>query len=491
MSLIKNCIIVLAFLSFAAPKSPGDVFTYRDRKGKTVTVEARMVGSGQGQHVLELADGQYQIVPQAAVSKRVPKDPPTPLTPDAVLNQLKERFGGDDLFRGRTDGHFVVGLVPGSSLPKGSEKRADACLRKATKFMKSVEKNFLSFTKRMRIRTEEPTHPLVVLVFESDADFEKYHTSISGGEGMSSGNVAGFYSPVSNWLVIRMTECFTFDTPLHEAIHQQVFNQHLLKRLAPTPAWFNEGIATGFEGNGDSISLGPAKVSVRYSKLANRARTVNWPALVREDKAFRGDIFAGEAYTHAWGMHWLLVTKYKDEYADYVRKLGEKEPLAEDQAKQRTSDFEDIFGKSGGELQSEFPRALMAAVKRQRLPADRQKRGGEINRQTNLADVSVVGASNGRGDMTTEGMIRNISLLRPMTFHVVAVTNSGQYAEWLITDLGINRTAKLRIQPATKRVPGARGGPSRSFRLLVKSVAPDSREAKLWESGETPQVRVR
>lgn len=488
MSLSRS--IVFLLLVFTALPARGDVFTYRDKKGKTVTVEARLVASGQGQHVLELADGQYRIVPQAVVSRREPKDPPPPLSPDKVMEQLKEEFGGDQLFRGRTDGHFVVGLILSSALPKSSEKRANTCLRKATKFMKAVEKNFLSFTRRMRIRTEKPTHPLVVLVFESDDDFENYHRSISGGRGMSSGNVAGFYSPVTNWLVIRMTECFTFDTPLHEAIHQQVFNQHLLKRLAPTPAWFNEGIATGFEGNGDSISRGPAKVSLRYSKLASRARTVTWPTLVKEDKAFRGNVFAGEAYTHAWGMHWLLVTKYKDEYAEYVEKLGMKEPLAEEKANQRTSDFETAFGKSGKELQSDFPRALASAVKRQRLPADKQNRTGEINVQTNLGDVTLASVSSARGDMVTEGVIRNISLIRPMTFHVVALTSSGQYAEWLIKDLGINKTAKLSRQAATKRAIGSRGGPSRSFRLVVKSAAPDSREAKLWEAGETPRPRA-
>lgn len=468
-----------------------DVFNYRDAKGKRITVEARLVASGQGQHVLELSDGQYRIVPQAFVSKREPKDAPESMTPDAVLEQLSRKFGGKDLFRGRTDGHFVVGLVLSSPLPKSSETKAQACLRKATKFMKTVEKNFLSFTRRMRIRTEKPTHPLVVLVFETDDGFEGYHRTVTGGAGLSSGNVAGFYSPVSNWLVIRMTECFTFDTPLHEAIHQQVFNQHLIKRLAPTPAWFNEGIATGFEGNGDKISRGPAKVSVRYSKLAGRARKITWPILVKDDKAFRGDIFAGEAYTHAWGMHWLLVTKYKDEYADYIRRLAEKQPLAEQDADERKEDFESIFGKSSAELQAEFPRALSSAIKRQRLPSQQQQRTGDINVQLSLADVSLRAVSGSGGQMVTEGAIRNISLIRPMTFHIVALTNSGEYAEWLIPNLGINKTTKLGRQRAQKRAPGTRGGLSRSVRLLVKSAAPDSPEAKLWESGETPIPRVK
>ena len=464
----------------------GDEFTYIDRNGKTVNVDARLVASGQGQHVLELADGEYRVVPQAAVSRRTPGDPPKPLTPNEVVEKLGQRFGGPDRFRGKASGHFVVGLVLDTGLSKAAEGRAQECLRKATKFQRAVEKNFLSFTRRMRIKTTPPTHPLVLIIFETDKAFESYHGEVTGGVGLSAGNVAGFYSPLSNWLVIRMTECLTFDTPLHEAIHQQVFNQHVLQRLAPTPAWFNEGIATGFEGNGDQISRGPSKVSVRYSRLANSARTVNWPILVKDDRAFRGDIFAGEAYTHAWCMHWLLVTRYKKEYTRYVERIGQNEPLAERAPTQRRQDIEEIFGKSAKELQAEFPRAVTAAIKRQKLPAPKTQRAGELNLQSNLADVSLVGVTGSRGRLGMQGSIRNISLIRPMTFHVVALTDSGMYAEWVIPNLGINKQVALNLQAASKRAPGARGGSSRSFRLQVNSAAPDSRDAKLWESGNTP-----
>jgi hypothetical protein len=476
----------IAIVVFAPIAGFADDFTYRDREGQTVTVAARLVASGQGQHVLELSDGEYRIVPQAAVSQRTPSDPPEPLTPDEVVEKLSQRFGGPERFRGKAYGHFVVGLVLDTGLSKTAEGRAQECLRKATKFQRAVEKNFLSFTRRMRIKTTPPTHPLVLIIFETDKAFEAYHREVTGGTGLSAGNVAGFYSPLSNWLVIRMTECLTFDTPLHEAIHQQVFNQHVLQRLAPTPAWFNEGIATGFEGNGDQISRGPSKVSVRYSRLANSARTVNWPILVKDDRAFRGDVFAGEAYTHAWCMHWLLVTRYKKEYTRYVERIGQDEPLAEHDPNQRRQDMEEIFGKSVKELQAEFPRALMSAVKRQKLPAPKTRRVGELNLQSNLADVSLVGVAGSRGQFGTEGAIRNISLIRPMTFHVVALTDSGMYAEWVIPNLGINKQVSLKRQTASKRVRGARGGPSRSFRLQVNSAAPDSRDAKLWEAGNTP-----
>lgn len=487
----QRCLLAIVCASLLAD-SPcsADEFTYLDENRRVVTVSARLVASGQRQHVLEMADGQYRIVPQAAVSKRTPSDPPKPMTPDEVLKKLSERFGGPDRFRGRTDGHFVVGLILDTPLPDSSERKADQCLQKATRFQKAVEKNFLSFTKRMRIRTEPPTHPLVLLIFETDKAFEGYHKEVTGGAGLSSGGVAGFYSALSNWLVIRMTECLTFDTPLHEAIHQQVFNQHVLQRLAPTPAWFNEGIATGFEGNGDRISRGPSKISVRYSRLANKARNVDWPLLVQDDRAFRGDIFASQAYTHAWCMHWLLVTKYRKQYAQYIARIGENPPLAEPDPVQRRKNIEEVFGKSVEDLQAEFPRALASALKRQRLPAQPEPRVGELTLQSNLADISLIGVSSSRGDFVTEGTLRNISLIRPMTFHVVALTNAGTYAEWVLPNVGINKQVPLRRQLAKERSQGSRGGIARSFQLRVNSAAPDSRDAQLWESGKTPKPRL-
>jgi hypothetical protein len=483
------CCVLITLI--ACECAAADIFHYRDREGKAVTVEARLVASGQGQHVLELSDGQYRIVPQAVVTKREQSDPPTPLTADEVLEQLKKQFGGEAGFRGRAEGHFVVGLILGGELPKSSESRVTSCLKKAARFQKSVEKTFLSFTKRMRVKTEPPTHPLVLIIYETDADFEKYHSSLTGGAGLSSSNVAGFYSPVTNRLVIRMTECLTFDTPLHEAIHQQVFNQHVLKRLAPTPAWFNEGIATGFEGNSDKVSRGPSRVSVRYSRLAGRSRNVDWESLVADDNAFRGDIFAGQAYVHAWSMHWLLVTKYKKQYPRYVELIGQEMPLAESDSKKRERVVEEVFGKSVNDLQLEFPRALASALRRQKLPAPKEDPVGTLTLQSNLADIAVVGLSDSRGQFLTEGTLRNISLIRPMTFHVMAITNSGRYAEWVLPNVGINKQAKLSAQAATLKAAGSRGGRTRSFQLLVNSTTPGSREAKRWESGDTPKPRVR
>ena len=122
--------------------------------------------------------------------------------------------------------------------------------------MKSIEVMFSRFCSSMRVQAGKPEFPLVVLIFETDDDFEEYTAKATGGRGLSAGNIAGFYSPITNYLYVRMSECYSFSTPLHEAIHQQCFNTGVLHRLSPVPTWFGEGIATGFEdrtGKSDSL----------------------------------------------------------------------------------------------------------------------------------------------------------------------------------------------------------------------------------------------
>src|SRR5947207_1828650 len=131
----------------------GDTFTYRDAQGETQTVDARLVGSAQKTHVLELADGQYMLVPEAAVTQRDLNDGPVPLDADGMIRALEQKFT-PELFRAYKEPPFVLGLVLAEPLAKNREVRATNFLRSAGKFMKNVEGAFISFVKETRINTK-------------------------------------------------------------------------------------------------------------------------------------------------------------------------------------------------------------------------------------------------------------------------------------------------------------------------------------------------
>ena len=233
-----------------------DRIKYVDKESDTVEIEARIIASEKGAHVLELADGEYRIIPQGAVQEREANDGPEPLDANAMATKLRERFGAEK-FRSYVQGSYVMGLVLAAPLHKSSEARANTFLKQGAQFMKSVETAFGNFVKDARIDIDPPRFPLVVLIFEARPDFEEYAAKATGGNGLSASRIAGFYSGNTNWLAIRLDECQSFDVPLHEAIHQQVYNRIVFQRLAPIPHWFDEGIATGFESANKKVTTVP------------------------------------------------------------------------------------------------------------------------------------------------------------------------------------------------------------------------------------------
>ena len=479
-STILTAVLLLTAPYLITTRGLADTFEYVDEDGKQQSVEARFYGEGQGAIALELADGSLSIIPQGAVKKRTPGEDPTPMTPDEVLTRLEGEFG-EELFRGRVEKQYVVGVVLTAPLPKTSERRVAANLLKAARYMSGIESMFQRFCKSMRIPCEDPKFPLVVLIFETDNDFNDYTTKHTGGKGLSAENIAGFYSPQTNYLYVRMSECYSFATPLHEAIHQQCFNTQVLSRLAPLPVWFSEGIATGFEGNGDRVQSDPLKLNAVYTKMIIESgglpRQMSWNDVVTTDQVFRGDIFAGSAYIHAWSMHWLLVSKYRKQYPEYLKYLTSLEPLADESRQDRTAKFVEIFGATPNEIQQNFGPAFEAAMRRFKPPKELEQRPGMISRITNLAGVDAYAESDGF-NMKVQTQLRNLSPLREMAFVVSVVTDSGTVAQWYLPKMDINEFRLLE----PKLVNG------RAFNVHVESTPADSDTNARWSSGQLPAI---
>ena len=484
MSIRKWSIVLVVFVLCAGfcRGLLADTFTYIDEEGDEQTVEARLAGTGQETFALEKADGQWLLVPESNVTERQVAEGPAPITPEEMVGVLEEQFGADRI-RTHLQPPYVVSLVLAGPVDRRSDSRVRGFLQKAGRFMRNVERVFERFAKDTHFPLHEPEHPLVLVIFESDDDFNDYTVETTGGAGMSAGNIAGFYAKTTNWLAIRMEECRTFQVPLHEAIHQLMYNR-VLQRLAPIPAWFDEGIATGFEANGDRVDVHPAKINSTYAFLAKNipADDVSWVDVVSDDSAFRGDILAGEAYIEAWCLHWMLVTQHTDAYEQYVQELAAREPLQDLSSEERTQRFEEAFGVSVGELADDFPRVLESGLRRQKVRfPDPPPAGLSLTREA-LAEVKMKAATEvASGRLLVEGSLKNASPIRPLTFHVAVVTESGVYTDWVVNDVAIGKSVALKGKVAAKLLPGAPGGSSRTFRVIVQWALPESDEAVAWK----------
>ncbi len=341
-----------------------DEITVLDDRQQHVTIEARWVAEGKGTVALERRDGRWEAVPAERIVKRVPQETPPAYTPDELEQRVRKEFDEARLVT-KTDAPFVIVLIAAKPFAdKKSARRWDQPLQRAMKFLQGMQAGFLDFVADAEIETADPRFPLVVLIFEDDKQFDRYVAAQTEGQGLSAEKIASFYDLLTNRLALRVRECKTFTTPLHEAIHQQAHNRGVLTRLAPVPAWFNEGLATAFEGDGEKLKSGPKALNKKYATLALNAKKISWTDIVRDDNAFQGDILAGEAYAQAWALHWWLYTRYRPEYRQLLQHYSALTPLTATSAEERHKSFEETVGKAPKALQQEFARDVGKLLKK-------------------------------------------------------------------------------------------------------------------------------
>jgi hypothetical protein len=342
-----------------------DEFVIQLNDQQAAQLTARWAGEGRGATALEFPDGRLELVPSSSVLQRTPGPDPTPLAAEELQAQILEQFGPT-----RTvcivEKPFVIAIVQtlnGTRNAANQPRYRNLC-KKAAGFFKGMQNSFIDFIEAAKVDAKPLRYPLVSIIFESKTEFWKYTQELTDQPNVA--NIAAFYDLLSNRLVMPIDECTSFDTPLHEAVHQQVYNRQIFQRLAPVPLWLNEGMAAGFEGDGEKVRSGPKAVSQRYATMALRARVANWRDIVAEDRLYQGSPLAGEAYGQAWGLHWLLVTEYREQYHEVIRHYSQVLPLSEDTPQQRVTDLEQIVGKSLPELQAEFYEELPRAVNRRK-----------------------------------------------------------------------------------------------------------------------------
>ncbi|MCA8986295.1 MAG: DUF1570 domain-containing protein [Planctomycetaceae bacterium] len=480
------CLLVVMVFCLPAVPAKADRFTIIDETGSRKQVDGKLHGSGQGAVAIELPDGRIELYTQAALLERDNSVEWQPETPEQIARGLADRFG-PEVFRSKIDGNYVIGMVLMDPLERSAETAADGFLRKAARFMNQVDDIFEDFATSARLTIHDAEVPLVLLIFESDSDFNSYATTVMKGQGLSVNRISGFYDGLTNYLSIRMAECATFEVPLHEAIHQQVYNRGILQRLAPVPAWFNEGIATGFEANKDRIRSGPIQVHSRFATRVADIQNLNWDVLISDDEAFRGDVLAGDAYCLAWCLHWLLVNEHRDAYRSYVELLSKKEPLAKQDPQFRAGEFVQLFGDDIPALERQFSQALKIAMRKQRFRPEKPTPGMMVSQQ-NLAELEIKATTrvDRGGVLEVQGRLRNMNPLRSLTFAVNLVTDGGTYAQWIVPNVDSERTVPLPLQYATRVMPGQTGQASSTFRVEVISVLPTSSQAREWTQGSPP-----
>ncbi len=184
--------------------------------------------------VVLLPDGRLVSLP---VDQTTPTDRPfEPLSKRALADQLtKDRFAG---FRTRTTRRYLYVY-----------NASDAFATATSRIMETMYPALFDYFRRQKLDVLDPEFPLVVIMFRTQDEFEKYRAVPEG--------LVAYYNALSNHVVMfeqsKLAELApelafkqSVSTIAHEGVHQILHNINVQKRLSRWPVWFSEGLAEYF-----------------------------------------------------------------------------------------------------------------------------------------------------------------------------------------------------------------------------------------------------
>ena len=270
-------------------------------------------------------------------------------------------------------------------LPKGYEIAASAHYvvmgrkGKADDYAKLFEEVYRQVDTFFSVRgfdTHLPEMPMVAFVFGTQAEFKAY---CEAQNDQTMTKMRGYYSPKTNRVamyedpsqIIKVTagvsdqellppisqDLFasvtgqTADVIIHEGTHQVGFNVGIHSRLGTTPRWVVEGLATVLEppgirsrGKAGKDKVNDERLSWFQGDYSQRRKPGDLAKMIASDDAFGGQTL--DAYSLAWSITYFLTENpaRAGKFAKYLKKVSDRNPLHVYSAKERLTDFQEIFG---------------------------------------------------------------------------------------------------------------------------------------------------
>ncbi|MCA9104607.1 MAG: DUF1570 domain-containing protein [Planctomycetales bacterium] len=272
--------------------------------------------------------------------------------------------------------------------------------------LEQVYESFLLKFHSKGVELEIPRQRLMVVLFNEEADYNRFATSLSP----SLASAIGFYDPKSNIaffydhgssdefrllsgivddlkaqgdrlgrandprardairaaatirLLIEIDrENSDIEVVSHECTHQMAGNTGLFPRDIMTPSWVHEGLATYFESPSEAAWSGIGAVNSEriplYRILAENDPEHAHVSFIVSDEIFDlagNHISRVHGYCQAWGLTHFMMERHFDELMTYYRRLGELPPDTPLSADLLTALFDDVFSSDRESLNIEF-----------------------------------------------------------------------------------------------------------------------------------------
>ena len=351
--------------SFEFKINPGELIAgdgrnvlVKDSAGKEIVAKVYIqVGEN---FVCLMPDGRLKDFTKAEA--KITDQPFKPADPKEIANELLNGYFKG--FKSKTTSRYVY-------IYNTTEEFAEVTSR----IIESMLRGVVSFAKGQRIEVSYPDIPLVVTMFRTEKEYQKYRAMPPG--------VVAYYNVLSNHVVLyEESDLIRVDRELgvkqalstiaHEGAHQILHNIGVQKRLSVWPMWVSEGLAEYYAptvpGRGmrwkGAGQVNDFRMFELESFLGSRTnldldgKTVQHTVLA--------DKLTSAGYASAWSLVHFLAKNERSEFNGFVNKLSQLEPFQGFADRGPTIQanvklFEESFGKDWSKLEGR----LIAHLKKQ------------------------------------------------------------------------------------------------------------------------------
>ena len=246
-----------------------------------------------------------------------------------------------------------------------------------SRVLESMVPGLIGFADSMKLKSSEPELPLVVLMFKTEAEFQRFQKMPKG--------VVAYYSQLDNYIVLyeesglagikpELALQQTLSTIAHEGAHQILANIGIQQRLSVWPMWLSEGLAEYLAPTSTGRRLkwkGAGQVNdMRMFELENYLKSRD--ADVADGHLVEQTVLAGRltstGYATAWSLTHHLAKNQRGDFQKLLASVSQLGPLEGDLrieppgvVRGNLSQFRQIFGDDFGAIE----KRLVAHLKKQ------------------------------------------------------------------------------------------------------------------------------
>lgn len=274
--------------------------------------------------VVLLPDGRLVGMPSAATT-----DTERPFQP-ATKEALAARWTGGRLegFQTKLTRHYVF-------VYSTSEEFAVVTSR----ILESMVPGMLAFCELMKVKAQEPELPLVVLMFRTEAEFQRFQRMPPG--------IVAYYNSLENYVVLyeesrlssvkrELAVQQTLSSIAHEGAHQILHNLGVQQRLSLWPMWLSEGLAEYLAPTSFGKNLrwkGAGQVNdFRMFELEQylKSRDSNSADGQMIEHTVLAARLTSTGYATAWSLTHYLAKQQKTDFQKYLQEVSRLGPFEGD-----------------------------------------------------------------------------------------------------------------------------------------------------------------